>query len=67
MKYDKFFALAKEAGIQDCELSFSTSTALEISLFHGEIDNYSSNTSSFHWYLTVTSGYFSNTSNSKWT
>ncbi len=46
MKYDKFFALAKEAGITDCELSFTTSTSLEISLFHGEINNYSSNSSS---------------------
>ena len=46
MKYDKFFALAKEAGIEECELSFSISTSLEISLFHGEIDNYSSNSSS---------------------
>ena len=46
MKYDKFFDLAKEAGITDCELSFTTSTSLEISLFHGEINNYSSNSSS---------------------
>ena len=46
MKYDKFFALAKEAGIEECELSFSTSTSLEFSLFHGEIDNYSTNSSS---------------------
>ena len=48
MKYDKFFALAKEAGIEECELSFSTSTSLEFSLFHGEIDNYSTNSSSFY-------------------
>ena len=46
MKYDKFFALAKEAGIEECQLSISTSSSLEFSLFHGEIDNYSSNTSS---------------------
>ena len=46
MKYDKFFALAKEAGIEECEFSVSTSTSLEISLFHGEIDNYSPNSSS---------------------
>ena len=46
MKYDKFFELAKEAGIEECELSFSTSTSLEVSLFHGEIDNYSPNSSS---------------------
>ena len=46
MKFDKFFALAKEAGIEECELSFTNSTSLEISLFHGEIDSYSSNSSS---------------------
>ena len=46
MKYDKFFALAKEAGIEECELSISTSTSFDVSLFHSEIDNYSSNSSS---------------------
>ncbi len=46
MKYDKFFALAKEAGIEEAELSVSTSNSLSISLFHGEIDNYSVKTSS---------------------
>lgn len=46
MKYDKFFALAKEAGIEECELSFVTSSSLSFSLFHGEIDEYTSNTSS---------------------
>ena len=45
MKYDKFFALAKEAGIEECELSFTSSKNLSFSLFHGEIDSYSSNTS----------------------
>ena len=48
MKYDKFFALAKEAGIEECELSFSTSTSLDVSLFHGEIDSYTNNSSSFY-------------------
>ncbi len=48
MKYDKFFALAKEAGIEECELYFSSSSSLDISLFHGEIDNYSSNSSNFY-------------------
>ncbi|MBO6280294.1 MAG: TldD/PmbA family protein [Bacilli bacterium] len=46
MKYDKFFELAKKAGIEDCELNINQSTSLEFSLFHGEIDNYSSNSSS---------------------
>lgn len=46
MKYDKFFALAKERGITDAEISISTSYSLSFSLFHGEIDNYETNTSS---------------------
>ena len=40
MKYDKFFALAKEAGIEEAELYISSSKELSISLFHGEVDNY---------------------------
>ena len=48
MKYDKFFELAKEKGIEEVELSISTSSELSFSLFHGEIDNYSSsNTTSY--------------------
>ena len=43
MKYDKFFALAKEAGIEEAELYVSTSKKLSISLFHGEVDEYSDN------------------------
>lgn len=46
MKYDKFFELAKAAGIEEAELSVSTSYSLSFSLFHGEIDNYSSSNSS---------------------
>ena len=44
MKYDKFFALAKEAGIEEAELYIGTSRGLSISVFHGEIENYSDNT-----------------------
>ena len=44
MKYDKFFALAKEAGIEEAELYIGTSRGLSISMFHGEIENYSDNT-----------------------
>lgn len=44
MRYDKFFELAKEKGIEEVELSISTSSDLSFSLFHGEIDNYSSST-----------------------
>ena len=43
MKYDKFFALAKEAGIQEAELYISQKYEVSISLFHGEIDNNSVN------------------------
>ena len=42
-KYDKFFALAKEAGLEQVELSISESHNLQISLFHGEIDEYKDN------------------------
>lgn len=39
MKYDKFFALAKEAGIQEAELYISQKYEISVSLFHGEVDN----------------------------
>ena len=42
-KYDLFFKLAKEAGIEECELYIGENRSLSISLFHGEIDNYSDN------------------------
>jgi len=42
-KYDLFFKLAKEAGIEEAELYIGESRSLSISLFHGEIDNYSDN------------------------
>lgn len=41
MKYDKFFQLAKEAGIEDAELFIGQSYNLSFSLFHSEVDNYS--------------------------
>ncbi len=44
MKYDKFFTLAKEAGIEEAELYIGCSKSLSISLFHGEVDNYSDDT-----------------------
>ena len=46
MKYDKLFALAKEKGIEDIEISIETSSDLSFSLFHSEIDEYSSANSS---------------------
>ena len=42
-KYDKFFALAKEAGLEQVELYVSESRNLEISLFHGEVEEYKDN------------------------
>ena len=42
-KYDKFFALAKEAGLEEVELSITESHSLSISLFHGEVDSYKDN------------------------
>ena len=42
-KYDKFFALAKEAGLEEVELYISESRSLSISLFHGEVDEYKDN------------------------
>ena len=42
-KYDLFFKLAKEVGIEEAELYIGESRSLSISLFHGEIDNYSDN------------------------
>lgn len=43
MKYDLFFKLAKEAGIEECELYIRQSYSLSFSLFHDEVDNYESN------------------------
>ena len=40
MKYDKFFELAKAAGIEDCELYISESSDLSFHLFHGEVTQY---------------------------
>lgn len=46
MKYDKFFALAKERGISEAEISIYNNYSLSFSLFHGEVDSYSSSNSS---------------------
>ena len=45
MKYDKFFALAKEAGIEEAELYIGESFALSFTLFHGEVNKFSQNKS----------------------
>lgn len=43
MKYDKFFELAKNAGITDAELYISESSDLSFGLFHGEVTSYENN------------------------
>ena len=49
MKFDKFFELAKQAGIEEAEITFSSSYSLSFSLFHNEIDSYAtSNSYSFY-------------------
>ena len=55
-KYDKFFALAKEAGIKEVELYIGESHEIEAELFHGEIANYSDN----NGMTVVARGIFSN-------
>ncbi len=42
-KYDLFFKLAKEAGIEEAELYIGESRSLEIEMFHGNIEGYSDN------------------------
>ena len=43
MKYDYFFSLAKQKGIEECELKISESYSLSFSLFHSEMDDYQVN------------------------
>ena len=45
MNFDKFFALAKDSGIAESQISISKSSALSISLFRHEIENFSVNES----------------------
>ena len=45
MNFDKFFALAKEAGITESQIQVSKSSELSVRLFRKEIDNYSVNDS----------------------
>ena len=41
MKFNKYFELAKNAGIEALEIYVSKGYSLGFSLFHGEVDNYS--------------------------
>ena len=43
MKYDLFFQLAKEAGLEEAELYINRSTSLSFQLFHGEVVSYENN------------------------
>ena len=58
MKYDKFFELAKAAGIEEAELYVETSYALSFSLFHGEVDNYSLENGSYYVARGIINGRF---------
>lgn len=45
MNFDKFFQLAKEAGISESQIQIGRSTSTSIDLFHHEIENYTVNSS----------------------
>lgn len=38
--YDRFFALAKEKGMNECEIAYTKSSSLAIGLYHHEIENF---------------------------
>ena len=46
----KFFALAKESGLESADLTSNESSSLSVSIFHGEVDSLSNN-SSYELYL----------------
>ena len=58
MKYDKFFELAKQAGIEEAELYVESSYSLSFSLFHSEVDNYSLENSSIYVARGIINGKF---------
>ena len=66
MRYDKFFALAKEAGIEEAELYIGESFSLSFSLFHSEVDNYSSNKSMTILARGIVNGKFGTASCDSW-
>ena len=41
----KFFKLAKESGLESADVSSSESSTLSVSLFHGEVDSFTNNSS----------------------
>ena len=62
MKYDKFFAIAKEKGINESELKVSTSYSLNVSLFHSEINNFTVEDGSNYIARGIINGKFGNAS-----
>lgn len=62
MKYDKFFAIAKEKGIKESELKVSTSYSLNVSLFHSEINNFTVEDGSNYIARGIINGKFGNAS-----
>ena len=54
--YDKFFALAKEKGLEQVELSYSKSNSLSISLYHHEIENFSIASDSDYAFRAIVNG-----------
>ena len=62
MKYDKFFAIAKEKGIKESELKVSTSYSLNVSLFHSEINNFTVEDGSNYVARGIINGKFGNAS-----
>ena len=62
MKYNKFFAIAKEKGINESELKVSTSYSLNVSLFHSEINNFTVEDGSNYIARGIINGKFGNAS-----
>ena len=58
MNFAKFFALAKEAGIQESQISIGKSSSLSISLFRHEIESFSVNESQSIFAAGVVDGKF---------
>ena len=66
MKYDKFFELAKNAGITDAELYISESSDLSFGLFHGEVTSYENNNAKSFVARGIVNGRFGSASCDVW-
>ena len=60
MKYDYFFELAKQKGIEECELKIYESYSLSFSLFHSSLysGNLKSGTHHTKFLVVLTASYF---------